>query len=239
VNHFATVVIPNVNAGDYQLTARVKKWTSRGIIQMAIAQTPSGPFTNIGAPYDLYSSTDLYTDLEALPVSFTADGDKYLRFTVVGKNSSASNFWVLLDTISLEPTPQVTGTSIGAWRAEYFGTAENSGDAADLADPDGDGISNLIEYATSSYPTMPNASPVSAAWNGNHLALLFNRARDATDIIYQVLAGNDLPPAAPIWSSETTPYPGSSAPFIQTIVTDPQEIGDSATRFLILKVERP
>ena len=239
VNHFATVVIPNVNAGDYQLTARVKKWTSRGIIQMAIAQDPSGPFTNIGDPYDLYSSTDLYTDLEALPVSFTTDGDKYLRFTVVGKNPSSSNFWVLLDTISLEPTSHGTGASIGAWRAAYFGTAENSGDAADLADPDGDGIPNLIEYATGTYPTMPNASPVSAAWNGNHLAIIFNRARDATDIIYQVLAGNDLSPATPIWSSETTPYPGGSAPFIQTIVTDPQEIGDSPTRFLILKVERP
>jgi autotransporter-associated beta strand protein len=239
VNHFATVVIPNVNAGDYQLTARVKKWTSRGIVQMAVAQDPSGPFTNIGDPYDLYHPTELYTDLETLPLTFSSDGDKYLRFTVVGKNSSASNFWVLLDVISLEPVPPAAGAPILDWRNAYFGTHENSGDAADLADPDGDGIPNLIEYATGSFPTMPNASPVSAARNGNHLALIFNRARDATDIIYQVFAGNDLPPATPIWSSETTPYPGGSEPFIPTTVADPQAIGDSARRFLILKVERP
>jgi hypothetical protein len=125
------------------------------------------------------------------------------------------------------------------WRNAYFGTHENSGDAADLADPDGDGIPNLIEYATGSYPTMPSAAPVSVARNGNHLAILFNRTRDATDIIYQVLAGNELPPATLIWSSETTPYPGGSETFIPTTVTDLQEIGESATRFLILKVERP
>ena len=238
VDHFATVIIPGVSEGDYQLTARVKKWSSRGIIQMAVAEDTAGPFTNIGDPYDLYNPTELYTDLETLPLTFSSDGDKYLRFTVVGKNSSASNYWVLLDVISLEPVPSAAGAPILDWRNAYFGTHENSGDAADLADPDGDLVPNLIEYATGSCPTMPSASPVSAARNGNHLALLFNRARDATDIIYQVLAGNDLPPANPIWSSETTPYPDGSDPFIPTTVTDTQEIGDSATRFLILKVKR-
>jgi len=239
--HFATVVLPNLPAGDYDLGTRVKTWTSRGIMQMAVAESPDGPFTEIGGPHDLYTATDIYTDLAPLPLTFSSAGSKYLRFTVVGRNPAATNSWILVDQISLQPAQSTVGAgaSIRDWRYIYFGTHENSGDAADLADPDGDGIPNLIEYATGSYPTMPSASPVSAAWNGNHLALLFNRARDATDIIYQVLAGNDLPPTTPIWSSETTPYPGGSAPFIQTIVTDYQEIGDSAKRFLILKVERP
>lgn len=102
VNDFATLVIPEVASGNYDLTVRVKKWTSRGIIQMAVAENPAGPFTDIGSEYDLYNSTELYTDLGALPVSFSSDGPKYLRFTVTGRNASASNYWILLDYIHLK-----------------------------------------------------------------------------------------------------------------------------------------
>ncbi len=239
VNDFATVVLPNVSSGAYQLTVRVKEWTSRGIVQMAVADDPSGPFTNIGAPYDLYNSTDLYTDLEAMPVSFSSAGNKYLRFTVVGKNPSATNCWVLLDTITLQPAPAGSVASIETWRAAYFGIPGDSGVAADLADPDGDQIPNLIEYATGTYPTRPSASPVTSTRTGDHLAIFFNRSRDATDIIYRVLAGNDLPPVTSIWSSDTVPYPGGTAPYVQTTVTDPQTIGESDKRFLLLEVERP
>jgi hypothetical protein len=239
VNDFATVVIPGLGAGDYQLTLRVKKWTNRGIIQMSVAQSPTGPFVDIGGLYDLYDATGLYADIGPVPVTFTAGGPKYIKFTITGKNPAATNYWILLDTLTFKPVISMSGVPIQNWRNAFFGTTNGVGDAADLADPDRDGIPNLMEYATGSYPTVPGGSPTASALVGDHLVLTFNRARDATDVIYRVLAGDDLPPTTPIWSSETTPYPGGSAPFFQTSVTDPQEIGDSATRFLILKVERP
>jgi alpha-tubulin suppressor-like RCC1 family protein len=40
-----------------------------------------------------------------------------------------------------------------SWRKLYFGTTQNAGDAADLADPDGDGMSNLFEYVAGLVPT--------------------------------------------------------------------------------------
>jgi Glycosyl hydrolase family 115/Gylcosyl hydrolase family 115 C-terminal domain len=239
VNDYATVMIPDIKAGDYQLSLRVKKWTSRGIMQISASENPTGPYTNVGTPYDLYNTTDVYSDLGPIPLNFTTRGSKYLRFTVVGKNAASTNYWMLLDTLSLKAVPSGTGAQISAWRSAYFGTPDNSGSAADMADPDGDQIPNIIEYATGSYPTMPNASPVSTAMDNNHLVLRFNRARDATDVIYQVLAGNDLPPDTPIWSSATVPYPGGSAPFVETAVSDPQTIGQTPKRFLTLKIERP
>lgn len=45
-----------------------------------------------------------------------------------------------------------TPTPLQAWRDQYFRTTENSGDAADNADPDGDGIVNLVEYALGTRP---------------------------------------------------------------------------------------
>lgn len=236
---FATLVTPSIPAGDYRFSVRVKEWSSRGIIQMAFAEAPEGPFTEIGGEYDLYRADDRYTDLETLPVSFNTEGPKYLRFTITGKNPASSNYWALIDFITLTPVASLSGEPIRNWRMAYFGSAENDGPAADLADPDGDRIPNLIEYATGSHPTLPNGSPVTADMDDGHLAIIFQRARDATDVTYRVLAGDDLPPTLPIWSSATVPYPGGEAPFALTTVTDPQPVGAADRRFLILEIQRP
>ncbi|MFM2197235.1 MAG: hypothetical protein RLZZ505_667 [Verrucomicrobiota bacterium] len=44
------------------------------------------------------------------------------------------------------------------WRHTYFKTTDNAGDAADMADPDSDGLNNLMEFATGSAPDSPNGS---------------------------------------------------------------------------------
>ena len=45
-----------------------------------------------------------------------------------------------------------TLTLLQSWRQQYFGTMANSGSAADTADPDGDGASNLFEYVAGLLP---------------------------------------------------------------------------------------
>lgn len=47
----------------------------------------------------------------------------------------------------------IVGRPISDWRDSYFETTANSGDAADDADPDGDGVENLMEFATGTDPT--------------------------------------------------------------------------------------
>ena len=51
-------------------------------------------------------------------------------------------------------TVTVTGTAVENWRFANFGTASNTGDAADSADPDGDGQSNGNEYAAGTDPKL-------------------------------------------------------------------------------------
>ncbi|MFO1486771.1 MAG: choice-of-anchor D domain-containing protein [Verrucomicrobiaceae bacterium] len=41
---------------------------------------------------------------------------------------------------------------VETWRQQYFGTTSDTGDSADLADPEHDGICNLIEFATGTHP---------------------------------------------------------------------------------------
>ncbi|MGC4017337.1 MAG: DNRLRE domain-containing protein [Luteolibacter sp.] len=45
------------------------------------------------------------------------------------------------------------------WRQQYFGSPDATGDAADSADPDGDGIPNREEYALGTNPLVRNETP--------------------------------------------------------------------------------
>jgi hypothetical protein len=45
-----------------------------------------------------------------------------------------------------------TYTEQQQWRAQYFGDPTGSGDAADGADPDGDGMANALEYEAGTHP---------------------------------------------------------------------------------------
>ncbi|MGC9452247.1 MAG: S8 family serine peptidase [Oceanipulchritudo sp.] len=52
-------------------------------------------------------------------------------------------------------------TAIETWREQHFGTADNAGDAADSADPDGDALANKLEFALMGNPLLPDARDVS------------------------------------------------------------------------------
>jgi autotransporter-associated beta strand protein len=84
-------------------------------------------------------------------------------------------------------------TASEAWREQKFGTTDNGGDAADGADPDKDGLTNLMEYALGSEPTLSNgsAAPHSSVANGN-LTITFTRNTTATDVVMSVWGTDDL-----------------------------------------------
>ncbi len=67
----------------------------------------------------------------------------------------------------------------------------------ELADPDGDGVANLLEYATARNPVSNDASPASAAWSGGTLEFIYTRNKAATDVTYTVEWSDDMA----IWSA--------------------------------------
>jgi autotransporter-associated beta strand protein len=133
----------------------------------------------------------------------------------------------------LTPTPTQT------WQSTNFGTDANHPlIAGDLADPDNDGIPNLLERATAMNPNGSDPVPMSVTKTATTLDFIYTKNKSATDLTYTVEWSDTL---ANDWSTT-----GLSAPAIlsdngttqQIKVTVPAGSG-VARRFVHLKVTRP
>jgi hypothetical protein len=76
-------------------------------------------------------------------------------------------------------------TPIEYWRLEHFGVHENTGDAADDADADHDGLTNFVEFAFGLSPVWGgnNTLPVFTR-NGTFFTCSFTAPEGREDIIY-------------------------------------------------------
>ena len=86
------------------------------------------------------------------------------------------------------------------WRLEKFGDVADTGDAADDADPDHDGIVNLLERALGLEPRLangPEALPAARRDQGD-FTLTYTKSLAATDLTCQVVWSNTLVD----WSAE-------------------------------------
>ena len=72
-------------------------------------------------------------------------------------------------------------TIVESWRQQYFGTTANSGTAADSADPDGDGYSNLLEFAFGTDPTSNASGPGSITYAAGVITQLGQPAMSVTN----------------------------------------------------------
>ena len=142
------------------------------------------------------------------------------------------------------------------WRLQFFGILPNVGVAADTADPNGNGINNLMEYTLGGEPkggaTGTTILPRTAVGAGNTLQFTFTRYADRTDLTLTVKAADSL-------LGPWTPLAQSTAggPFVvlasganaeetgagnarNVAVTDPYAMNDPAhpRRFMRLEVVR-
>jgi hypothetical protein len=122
-----------------------------------------------------------------------------------------------------------------AWRLAHFGQAANTGNAANTADPDNDGRSNLLEYAVGSDPKQSDGAAPGAlgkTGDGLHLTLAFTRIADPA-LTYTVEAADSPDQASwtTIWTST-----GASNTSGSVTVPDTEPISAHPKRFLRLKV---
>jgi len=231
---------------------------SQGAVQVSYATTSGGTAVS-GQDYSNASGT----------LSWSA-GDfssKNFNITILGGQPAATNKTVFL-TLS-NPTggaslasPSSSVLTIvqsvyNTWKFAHFaGNAGNPAIAGDAADPDHDGIPNILEYAFGSDPNAPDTNkPLTGGIISNHFQLQFNRNTSATNLTYTARV---TPLSSKTWSnlvtlparaSWITNMPGSivteSAPsgsppnqHVRVTVTDPVKATSAPTnRFFQIKVQ--
>jgi hypothetical protein len=108
-----------------------------------------------------------------------------------------------------------------------------------LADPDGDGMANLMEYAFGTSPAVPGSTPVGVGLTSGTLQIYFPRQLVATDVTYHVQASGDLTNWAEIWTSGTAPYLGGTNASVIQVVPDVMPISGTGRRFMRLNITKP
>jgi uncharacterized delta-60 repeat protein len=143
---------------------------------------------------------------------------------------------------------------ITTWRQRYFNDTINSGNAADTADSDGDGISNLLEYAAGADPTAgdslgisigdtPSPPPVlgevssSSPPSGGEFYFNYRRSKLALGTVTFTVEWSDTLTTNDWHTTGVTEQVTSEADNIQQ-VTATVPAGTSGRRFVRLKVTR-
>ncbi len=96
-------VVPNVTAGEYDVYVRFPDGASSGIARLTMANpgTYIGEVDQYEDPIDTFGS-DMITRCVG-QVNYNKNGDKPIRFTVIGKNQNSLGYIITLDKIMLKP----------------------------------------------------------------------------------------------------------------------------------------
>lgn len=157
-----------------------------------------------------------------------------IKVTVVATQYGRSIAPLLQTATPVTRTFFITATPLEIWRQQHFGSPENSGDAHDAADPDGDGADNLLEYGTGTDPLQSANTPVQSLGTspgGQFLTLTFDRIADPA-LTYLVEASETLAPGSwqTLWSS--TGAANTAGP---VTVTDTEPVASHPKRFLRMR----
>ena len=184
----------------------------------------SKAFSAVTHPADL-TVTKTYDGTSTEPIEA---GIYPVTATIVDDNyqGSASDTLVILDA----------RTGLENWRFDQFGTYENTGDAADSADPDSDGIKNLMEFALGLDPELPSTIPATLVITGGTMKYAYTRLQAAVaELDFTVEWSDDLTETNWTVANQLEISPPTTGPAPRETVTATIPEGTNR-RFMRLKV---
>jgi hypothetical protein len=230
---------------------------SQGVAQVSYATVPGGAATP-GVDYVSTNGTLTWASGDSSSKTFSvtllddnvAEGNETVNLVL----SNSSGAYLGTQTTAVLT---IVEDAYETWKLAHFGpSANNNVIAGDYADPDGDGIPNLLEFAVASDPN--KASPdatISGAIATNHFQLSLRRNTAATNLTYTVQAANTLgawtdvmtytgaagwiPNIVGATASESAPVGTFPDAFVNVAITDPaQVVPGEASRFYRFLVHR-
>lgn len=172
----------------------------------------------------------------ATNVTFSAAGAYVLRLSAANALGETSR--TLAVTVAAPPL-----TALESWRLANFGSSTNSANAADTSDPDGDGLSNLLEFSFGSNPNSAASAPaptISSDAATSTLRLDYVRAVSALNAVTLVAEWTGSLATQPVvWSASgvTTTIVSDNGTLQQVRSSVP--LPPSGARFLRLRATAP
>jgi hypothetical protein len=159
------------------------------------------------------------------------------EFTVRATDNGALFADATLQILTMAANPDTNGNGIpDQWEIEQIGSIDPPGTNPANADADGDGLSNLMEFALGTNAAEANASPltVTLATHGDDtfLQLTVPRNPGAANLVFSVEVCSD--PAAETWSAVPTVVVAETPG--ELVVRDSLPVRLSNRRFMRLKV---
>lgn len=140
-----------------------------------------------------YGATESYGKTVILPLPAGGDLNLFQRAgTLMAGLKPGTTYHYRITAGSEKGSRVSTGTfatpySRKDWRKSRFGTAKNAGAAADRADPDSDGLSNLIEYAFGLDPKKADADLLpKGTRSSDTIVHKFTSVSGTDDVVYGV-----------------------------------------------------
>ena len=172
--------------------------------------------------------------------------------------NTGTNGFVIADAIRFARIdPSAIQTQLDNWRVANFTAADLANPAKEptvwgsLADPDNDGLNNLLEYALGQSPLVAQTAglPILETSSGGRMTFTFQRDPSLTDIDYIVEASPDLTSWTPIAASTggramqklegAFAVAETGAPLKAVTVEDNELISAATKRYLRLRIQRP
>jgi hyaluronate lyase len=103
VNDYVTFKLWHQMPGTYSLKVRFKRASNRARVGLSIG-TDTVTMTPVGSQsIELYNATSDFVDVTVANVTFSAAGDRFLKFTATGKHASSGGYRIAIDSIELVP----------------------------------------------------------------------------------------------------------------------------------------
>ncbi len=157
-------------------------------------------------------------------------------------DASAGNFDLMSTTIEFFVVPlSEIEQDFRTWLGRFFSAAQldDPDTTGESVDPDGDGISNLIEYAFGLNPVVKDKQPELKVSDGqmDGPALVFARDRNRDDVIFGVEGSSNLTDWVPMTTTDTRVSPSGGSSESVEIEVD-WNLDPDYPRFMRLTVEQ-